>query len=92
MARKTGSIELPVVILKTRTGYSAFSPEIDGCVATGKSLDETLQRIKESLEFHLEGEQLVKHLKAKPHKLLKSIFKDYGSDALYASIEVRTAA
>jgi len=27
-----------------------------------------------------------------PHKLLRSIFKDYGSDALYASIEVRTAA
>lgn len=87
---KRHTIELPVVILKTKTGYSAFSPVVDGCVATGKSLDDTLKRMKEALEFHLEGEMLVKHSKAKPHKALNKAFDDYGAEA--ASVEIKTAA
>jgi predicted RNase H-like HicB family nuclease len=44
-----------VVIEKGENNYSAYSPDIAGCVATGKSVEETLGNIKEALEFHLEG-------------------------------------
>ncbi len=44
-----------IVIEKTNTGYSAFSPDIEGCVSTGKTLDEIKQNMQDALEFHFEG-------------------------------------
>jgi predicted RNase H-like HicB family nuclease len=35
--------------------YSAYSPDVPGCGATGDTLDEVLQNMYEALEFHLEG-------------------------------------
>ncbi len=85
-------IMIPVIILKTRTGYSAFSPAVNGCIATDKTIDSTLKRMKEALEFHFEGEQLVKHRKSpKVRKILKDAFEEYDVDAFYASIEVEAA-
>jgi predicted RNase H-like HicB family nuclease len=80
------SISIPVVILKTSTGYNAFSPSVDGCVATAKTVDGALRQIKQALEFHLEGEQLVKSRKRRTQTVLKDSFADYGTDAVYASV------
>ena len=44
-----------IVIEKTQTGYSAFSPDLDGCVATGSTREEVEQLMKGAIEFHLEG-------------------------------------
>lgn len=44
-----------VVIEKTGTGYSAYSPDLEGCVATGRTRDEVEREIQEAIEFHLEG-------------------------------------
>jgi predicted RNase H-like HicB family nuclease len=44
-----------IVIEKTTTGYSAYSPDIDGCVATGSTKKEVEKAIHEAIEFHLEG-------------------------------------
>ncbi len=44
-----------VVVEKTDTGYSAYSPDIDGCIATGTTKDEVEKNMKEAIEFHLEG-------------------------------------
>ncbi len=44
-----------IVIEKTGTGYSAYSPDLDGCVATGKTRDEVEREMQEAIEFHLEG-------------------------------------
>lgn len=42
------------VIEKAENNYSAYLPDVPGCVSTGDTVDETLQNIKEALEFHLE--------------------------------------
>ncbi len=85
--KKTMSV--PVVILRTRTGFSAFSPLIEGCVAADKTIDKTLQRMREALEFHLEGLQLLKQKKHnQADRALKDTFKDYGTDAFYASLKI----
>ena len=47
-----------IVVEKTGTGYSAYSPDIDGCVATGSTKDEVEKNMKEAIEFHLEGLKL----------------------------------
>ena len=84
-------IQIPVIILKTRTGYSAHSPVIAGCIATGKTIDKTLDTFRDAVEFHLEGEQLVKHRFKVPNKILKETFSDYGTEAFYATIEIPAA-
>ncbi|MCC6126166.1 MAG: type II toxin-antitoxin system HicB family antitoxin [Pirellulales bacterium] len=87
---KRANLTLPVIILKTATGYNAFSPEIDGCVASAKSVDTVLKQYKEAVQFHLEGEMLVKSRRRKSHTVLKDVFDDYGTEAVYASIDVLT--
>ena len=44
-----------IVFEKTRTGYSAYVPDLPGCIATGASVGETETLIREAIEFHLEG-------------------------------------
>ncbi len=44
-----------VVIEETPTGYSAYSPDLDGCTATGKTREEVEREMQEAIEFHLEG-------------------------------------
>ena len=44
-----------VVIEKTKTGYSAYSPDLSGCVATGKTKKQVEKSMKDAIEFHLEG-------------------------------------
>lgn len=44
-----------IVIEKTDTRYSAYSPDIPGCIATGRTRQEVKKNIREAIEFHLEG-------------------------------------
>ena len=44
-----------IVIEKTATGYSAYSPDLDGCVATGSTKQEVEQNMREAIEFHIDG-------------------------------------
>jgi predicted RNase H-like HicB family nuclease len=44
-----------IVIEKTGTGYSAYSPDIPGCVATGSTRDEAEREMKSAVAFHIEG-------------------------------------
>jgi predicted RNase H-like HicB family nuclease len=44
-----------VFIEPTTTGYSAYVPDLPGCVAAATTLEDTRQLIKEAFEFHIEG-------------------------------------
>ena len=44
-----------VVIEKTESNYSAYSPDLPGCVATGKTREEAETNIYEAIRFHLQG-------------------------------------
>jgi predicted RNase H-like HicB family nuclease len=44
-----------ILIEEGDNNFSAYAPDVTGCVATGKTLAETKQRMKEALEFHFEG-------------------------------------
>jgi predicted RNase H-like HicB family nuclease len=44
-----------IVIEKAESNYSAYVPDLPGCVATGASLEEVQAEIREAIEFHLEG-------------------------------------
>jgi len=44
-----------IVIEKSDTGYSAYSPDLLGCVATGDTREEAESSMREAISFHIEG-------------------------------------
>ena len=45
----------PVIIERTSTGYSAYSPDVPGCAAVGDSEEETRQNFGDALAAHFEA-------------------------------------
>jgi predicted RNase H-like HicB family nuclease len=44
-----------IVIERTDSGYSSYSPDLPGCVSTGKSREEAEKNMREAIEFHVDG-------------------------------------
>lgn len=44
-----------IVIEKAEGNYSAYVPDLPGCVATGATFEEVETQIREAIEFHLDG-------------------------------------
>ena len=44
-----------IVIEKAENNYSAYVPDLPGCIATGATIEEVEAQIREAIEFHLEG-------------------------------------
>ena len=44
-----------VIIEKGGANYSAYSPDIPGAMATGKTVEETIDEMRSVITFHLEG-------------------------------------
>jgi len=43
------------IIEKAGNNYSAYVPDLPGCIAVGDTVEQTEQMIKEAIEFHLEA-------------------------------------
>ena len=44
-----------IVIEKANKNYSAYSPDLPGCVASGKTRDEAARNMHEAVEMHVQG-------------------------------------
>jgi predicted RNase H-like HicB family nuclease len=44
-----------IVIEPTQTGLSAYSPDLPGCVSTGRTREEIESNMREPIAFHLDG-------------------------------------
>jgi len=47
-----------IILERTKTGFSAYSPDLPGCVATGATREEVEREMQEAIEFHIEGLRL----------------------------------
>jgi predicted RNase H-like HicB family nuclease len=47
-----------IIIEQTSTGYSAYSPDLPGCVATGLTREEVEREMHDAITFHIEGLRL----------------------------------
>ncbi|HEX8295548.1 MAG TPA: type II toxin-antitoxin system HicB family antitoxin [Chthoniobacteraceae bacterium] len=47
-----------IIIEDTATGFSAYSPDLPGCAATGATREEVEREMHDAVEFHLEGLRL----------------------------------
>jgi predicted RNase H-like HicB family nuclease len=50
--------EYTVIYENGPDNWSAYVPDLPGCIATGKSREEVGKRIQEAMEFHIEGMRL----------------------------------
>ncbi len=48
-------INFTVLIEKAANNYSAYSPDLPGCVATGKTPEEAEKNMVEAIQMHIEG-------------------------------------
>ncbi len=48
-------MQYAMIVEKGENNYSAYFPDLPGCIATGKTLPEIKQRMREALELHLRG-------------------------------------
>ncbi|MBK7582648.1 MAG: type II toxin-antitoxin system HicB family antitoxin [Myxococcales bacterium] len=46
-----------IVVEQTETGFSAYSPDLPGCVAAGPTREDTEREMAEAVAFHIEGLQ-----------------------------------
>lgn len=44
-----------VVVEKAGNNYSAYAPDLPGCIATGSSIKEAEQEISKAIKFHIDG-------------------------------------
>ena len=44
-----------IIIEKTKNNYSAYIPDVPGCIATGKTPEEAREELIEALKMHLDG-------------------------------------
>ena len=44
-----------IVIEPTQTGFSAYSPDLPGCVSTGRTREDVEKNMHDAIAFHLDG-------------------------------------
>lgn len=44
-----------IVIERGPNNFSAYVPDLPGCISTGKTMEEIERNIREAIELHLEG-------------------------------------
>jgi predicted RNase H-like HicB family nuclease len=47
-----------MVIEEAGTGFSAYSPDLPGCIATGATREEAERQMRDAMQFHIEGLKL----------------------------------
>jgi predicted RNase H-like HicB family nuclease len=65
-----------IIIESGTTNYSAFSPDVPGCITTGGTVEETISNMKKALEFHLAEETRPPVAKGLEYHLQHGILKE----------------
>ncbi|MDH4128927.1 MAG: type II toxin-antitoxin system HicB family antitoxin [Spirochaetota bacterium] len=48
-------MEYTILLEKGINNWSAYCPDLPGCVSTGRTKEETINNMKKAIEFHIEG-------------------------------------
>ena len=64
---QTKVLKILIVVEETPNGYSAFSPDVRGCVASGVTREGVESMIREVIEFHLRGLRALGEAVPAPH-------------------------
>jgi len=62
-----------IIVEKAGKNYSAYCPDLPGCIATGETAEKTVDGMKEAIEFHLEGMKKEGLSIPKPSTLVRAV-------------------
>lgn len=48
-------MQYTIIIENAGANFSAYVPDLPGCIATGRTVEETTNNMREAIEFHLDG-------------------------------------
>ena len=48
-------MQYAIVIEKSPRNYSAYAPDLPGCIATGATREDVVREMRQAIEFHIEG-------------------------------------
>ncbi|HID27941.1 MAG TPA: type II toxin-antitoxin system HicB family antitoxin [Methanosarcinales archaeon] len=48
-------VKYTIIIEKAEGNYSAYCPDLPGCIATGSTVEETVKRMKDAMKLHIDG-------------------------------------
>ncbi len=48
-------MKFAIIIEEGENNFSAYVPDLPGCVSTGKTIEEVRKNIREAIEFHIKG-------------------------------------
>ena len=48
-------MKILIIVAQTATGYSAYAPDLPGCIATGKTRVQVEKEMRAAVEFHIDG-------------------------------------
>lgn len=78
-----------VIIGRTNTGYAAHVPDLDGCVATGMTVEHTRHMIAEAIEMHLELMQQSGEKIPEPRQSIACVVDPEAGEEFYTWVEVK---
>ncbi len=79
---------LVIISKEKRSDFGAHVPDLPGCVAVGKSMEEVLKLIKGAIKLHLKGLKEEGIPLPKPHKDFKLNLAKGKKEELFASINI----
>ncbi len=53
--REVSMKKYAIVVERAESNYAAYVPDLPGCVATGKTIEQTERLLREAIELHLAG-------------------------------------
>ena len=62
-----------IILEKADDGYSAYAPDLPGCIAAGDTFEETVELMREAVEFHLEGMRMNDEPIPEPSSVAESV-------------------
>jgi predicted RNase H-like HicB family nuclease len=77
-----------VVIRRAARNFSADCPDLPGCIATGRTVDETLRRMRAAIRLHLEGLRSQGQPVPRPKTPLARLVRQRGVEQVYAVLQV----
>ena len=77
-----------IVIEKAKNNYSAYSPDVLGCIATGDTIEETIKEMKSALEFHFEDLEVIPEPKSLRWHIETEVFEFDTPNSFITTVEM----
>lgn len=82
-----------IILEKSETGFSAYSPDVLGCIATGENLEETRANMQSAIAFHIR--EMIKDSEQVPQprgieSYLMALDSSEGEDFFLTYVDIQT--